>query len=279
MGKLFVVGTPIGNLEDITLRALRILREVDIVVAEDTRRVSKLLSHFRISKPILSYHEHSGRSRIEKVISEILSGKDVAYVCDSGMPGISDPGHELVAEASRRGIEIVPIPGVSALTTAMSISGFPGNKFHFEGFLPRKEGPRKERLLELSMLSIPVIIYEAPHRIKETMSDIRDIFGDCQILIARELTKAHEEVIRGNVEEVCSILEPLTPRGEYVIIIWKEKAEKEEEKGIEDALELVLERVRGGERPSEAIKEVAEERGIRKRELYRAFMDRTRSGL
>ena len=225
-GRLFIVGTPIGNLEDITLRALKVLGDVDLIVAEDTRRISKLLSHFGISKPVISYHEHSGRSRIERITSELLSGKDVAYVCDSGMPGISDPGEELVAEASGKGIDVIPIPGVSALTTAMSISGFPGNKFHFEGFLPRRKGARRERLRELSNLSIPIVLYEAPHRIKGTLSDIRDIFGDCRVLLARELTKLHEEKIRGGIEEVCSIIEPLTPRGEYTIVIWKGDAAK-----------------------------------------------------
>src|SRR5262252_8809607 len=202
---LYIVATPIGNLEDITLRALRVLREVDLVACEDTRRTRKLLSHYQISKPMVSYHEHNERDRTAELISKLESGLNIALVSDAGTPLVSDPGFHIVREAIDKQIHVIPVPGPSAAITAMSASGLPSNDFTFIGFLPSRGSARRARLKELSLLETTLILYEAPHRIQQTIKDSCEILGDRECVLAREITKLHEEFVRGRLSEMKSI--------------------------------------------------------------------------
>ena len=221
IGVLFIVSTPIGNLEDITLRALRILKEVSLIAAEDTRLTRKLLTHYDISTPTVSYYEHNRLTRIPKIIDHLNTGKDVAVVTDAGTPGISDPAYKLIRAAIESGNRIEAIPGPSASITALTASGLPTDRFIFEGFLPRKKG-RKAKLTRLSAIEATVIFYESPKRIVRTLKDILEFMGDRPAVIGRELTKLHEEMIRGNVSKLLSHFTQKTPRGEFVIMIGKD---------------------------------------------------------
>lgn len=224
-GKLYLVATPIGNLEDITLRAIRVLKEADIIVAEDTRQTLKLLNHLGISKKIISYHRHSKEEKVNEIIEEIKSGKNIALVSDAGTPVISDPGEEIARIAIEENIEIVPIPGACALITGLIASGIDAKEFTFFGFLPINKKLRAEKLKEISVANQTIILYEAPHKLKETLKDLSEITEKREIVLARELTKIHEEYIRGNAE---SLLESeQEPRGEYVIIIEKSTCQEE----------------------------------------------------
>ena len=221
IGVLFIVSTPIGNLEDITLRALRILKEVSLIAAEDTRLTRKLLTHYDISTPTVSYYEHNSFTRIPKIIDHLNTGKDVAVVTDAGTPGISDPAYKLIRAAIESGNRIEAIPGPSASITALTASGLPTDRFIFEGFLPHKKG-RKAKLTRLSAIEATVIFYESPKRIVRTLKDILEFMGDRPAVIGRELTKLHEEMIRGNVSKLLSHFTQKTPRGEFVIMIGKD---------------------------------------------------------
>ena len=221
IGVLYIVSTPIGNLEDITLRALRILKEVSLIAAEDTRVTRKLLTHYNISTPTVSYYEHNRFTRIPKIIDHLNTGKDVAVVTDAGTPGISDPAYKLIRAAIEIGSRIEAIPGPSASITALTASGLPTDRFIFEGFLPRKKG-RKAKLTRLSAIEATVIFYESPKRIVRTLKDILEFMGDRPAVIGRELTKLHEEMIRGNVSKLLSHFTQKTPRGEFVIMIGKD---------------------------------------------------------
>ena len=221
IGVLFIVSTPIGNLEDITLRALRILKEVSLIAAEDTRLTRKLLTHYDISTPTVSYYEHNRLTRIPKIIDHLNTGKNVAVVTDAGTPGISDPAYKLIRAAIESGNRIEAIPGPSASITALTASGLPTDRFIFEGFLPRKKG-RKAKLTRLSAIEATVIFYESPKRIVRTLKDILEFMGDRPAVIGRELTKLHEEMIRGNVSKLLSHFTQKTPRGEFVIMIGKD---------------------------------------------------------
>ena len=221
IGVLYIVSTPIGNLEDITLRALRILKEVSLIAAEDTRLTRKLLTHYNISTPTVSYYEHNRFTRIPKIIDHFNTGKDVAVVTDAGTPGISDPAYKLIRAAIESGSRIEAIPGPSASITALTASGLPTDRFIFEGFLPRKKG-RKAKLTRLSAIEATVIFYESPKRIVRTLKDILEFMGDRPAVIGRELTKLHEEMIRGNVSKLLSHFTQKTPRGEFVIMIGKD---------------------------------------------------------
>lgn len=218
-GKLLVVGTPIGNLKDITGRAVEALRESGLIAAEDTRRTRKLLSHLGISRPMVSYRAQNHARQTPRLIQMMQEGKTLALVTDAGMPGISDPGFFLVREAAAAGITVIPIPGVSALTTALSISGFPSDRFVFEGFLPQKAGRRKRRLEELAADTRTVAIFESPHRIISTTAMLAMICPAREVTVVRELTKVHEEIIRGCAAEVAEKIENAAPRGEYTLII------------------------------------------------------------
>ena len=221
IGVLYIVSTPIGNLEDITLRALRILKEISLIAAEDTRLTRKLLTHYNISTPTVSYYEHNRFTRIPKIIDHLNTGKDVAVVTDAGTPGISDPAYKLIRAAIEIGSRIEAIPGPSASITALTASGLPTDRFIFEGFLPRKKG-RKAKLTRLSAIEATVIFYESPKRIVRTLKDILEFMGDRPAVIGRELTKLHEEMIRGNVSKLLSHFTEKTPRGEFVIMIGKD---------------------------------------------------------
>ncbi|MGC8893602.1 MAG: 16S rRNA (cytidine(1402)-2'-O)-methyltransferase [candidate division WOR-3 bacterium] len=217
-GTLFVVATPIGNLEDITLRALRVLRETEIIACEDTRRTRKLLSHHGIrGRTLISYHEGNERERAQELLEILTSGKDIALVSDSGTPCISDPGYRITKAAADAGINIVPVPGPSALIAALSASGLPTDRFVFEGFLPRKRASLKKRLSELVSEERTLVIYESVHRISKTLAELADVFGDREAVMFREMTKTHEEVIRGRLSALAERKFP--QRGEFVMVI------------------------------------------------------------
>lgn len=219
MGTLYVISTPIGNLEDITLRALKILKEVNLIACEDTRQTQKLLKHYQIEKPLVSYHQHSGLTKIDYLINKLRAGQNLALVSDAGTPGISDPGGILVAKAYEQKIKVVPIPGPAGLTTAASVSGFPTDKFIFLGFLPHKKG-RKTLLESLKQESKTLIFYESPHRILKTLEELKNVLGeDRQIVVARELTKMFEEIIRGSIKEVLDKLKTTKVKGEFVVVV------------------------------------------------------------
>jgi 16S rRNA (cytidine1402-2'-O)-methyltransferase len=218
-GTLYIVSTPIGNMEDITLRALRILKEVDLIAAEDTRRTGLLLKHFSIQVPLTSYFEGNELKKREFILAKLKEGKKVALVSDAGTPGISDPGFRLIQLAIENQLPIVPIPGSSAVITALSVSGLPTDAFLFKGFLPHKSKKRKDLLKELEEVRETVILYESPHRISETLQDILDVLGDREIVLTRELTKVYEEIIRGKVSEIQDQIGDRKLKGEITLVI------------------------------------------------------------
>ena len=218
-GTLYVVSTPIGNLEDITLRALRVLREVDLVAAEDTRRTRQLLTHYGIRKPLISYHEYNRRMREKTLLQELREGKNIALVTDAGTPGISDPGEELVRGAIQESIPLVPIPGPAALVTALSVSGLPTESFLFYGFLPSKAAARKKWLVSLKDRAETLVFYESPRRLGSLLEETAQILGDRRVMVAREMTKVYEEVYRGTVSEVLKQMGKEEVRGEVTVIL------------------------------------------------------------
>jgi 16S rRNA (cytidine1402-2'-O)-methyltransferase len=273
-GALYIIATPIGNLEDITLRALRVLKEVDLIACEDTRHTRKLLAHYQISKPTVSYHEHNERERTAELIDKIEAGLNIALVSDAGTPLISDPGFLIVNEAIDRQIAVIPIPGPSALVTALSAAGLPTGEFAFIGFLPSQASARRARLKELADVRSTLIFYEAPHRIKATIEDARKGFGDRQCVIARELTKLHEEFIRGRLSEIA--LPEASARGEIVLLVGPpregpaKQTEGEATRSIVEEVEQMMD-AEGLDQKS-ALKRVARERGIGKSEAYRLMI-------
>jgi 16S rRNA (cytidine1402-2'-O)-methyltransferase len=273
-GTLYLVGTPIGNLEDITLRALRTLKEVDLVACEDTRQTQKLLNHYGIEKRLVSYHEHNELERAPELIVHLENGDDVAVVSDAGMPGVSDPGYRLVALALRHHIRVVPIPGASAFLSALVASGLPTDSFKFGGFLPPKSGARRSALEAVQTAPRTQIFYEAPHRLMETMHDVVEIFGaDRRVVVAREVTKLHEEFLRGHAADVLAELKKRGEiKGEITLLI----AKPEENGAAATAPNGVGERVRQlmtSEKLEEkdALKQAAREFGISKSEAYREW--------
>jgi 16S rRNA (cytidine1402-2'-O)-methyltransferase len=273
-GTLYLVATPIGNLEDITLRALRVLKEVDLIACEDTRHTGKLLAHYQITKPTVSYHEHNERERAEQLIEKIEAGMTIAIVSDAGTPLVSDPGYDIVRLCAERNIPVVPIPGPSALVAALAASGLPTNEFTFAGFLPARRAARRARLAEFESLRSTLIYYEAPHRIKETLVDAREVLGNRQCVIARELTKLHEEFIRGSLSDI-ELSEGAT-RGEIVLLIGPPvagEASLDEPAGLRSILEEIeaVMRDEGVDRKA-ALKRVARSRGISKSAAYRLML-------
>jgi 16S rRNA (cytidine1402-2'-O)-methyltransferase len=272
---LYLVATPIGNLDDITMRALSVLREADLIAAEDTRHTKKLLNHFEIRTPLISYHEHSSIAREDEIIKHLREGKSIALVSDAGLPAISDPGQELVAKCVEAEIPVVPIPGVNAALSALIASGLSTQTFLYLGFLPRESKNRLEVLSKYKEQQDTMILYEAPHRLSEMLKDLQTIFGNRTVVIARELTKRHEEFIRGTVEEVIGLCEEESIKGEITVII--EGADKKEERQTApwwDGLSIsshVGIWVEKGLSSKEAIKKVSEERNISKREVYKAY--------
>lgn len=275
MGTLYLVGTPIGNLEDITMRALRVLREVALIAAEDTRQTRKLLTHFDIHTPLVSYHEHNQRTAGPYLIERLSAGEDVALVTDAGMPAISDPGEDLVRLALAAGIPVVPVPGPTALITALVISGLPTDRFAFEGFLPTKKKDRQERLAELKRERRTWIIYEAPHRLLGTLEDLQRELGDRPMAAARELTKIHEEVVRGTPAQLLQHFQQHPPRGEFVLVVEGAAGGTAAEKGqapAEDLAQAVAELERQGIDRKTAMRQVAERTGRSRREVYQAVL-------
>lgn len=267
-GTLYIVATPIGNLEDITLRALRILKEVDIIAAEDTRHTQKLLSKYNIRTPLTSYHDHNKEEKGPVIVAKLLEGENVALVSDAGTPGISDPGYFLINLAADRKIKIVPIPGATAAVAALSISGLPTDRFVFEGFLPSKQTGRRKRLMELKNEQRTLVFYEAPHRIINAIEDMLSILGDRKAVVTRELTKIHEEAMRGSLSEILDRLNKGIFKGEFTIIIHG-AVERPEDQHIDTAQYLKnLIQHRGLSR-KEAVAAAAEELGLPKKEVYK----------
>ena len=272
-GKLYLVATPIGNLEDITLRALRILKEVDLIAAEDTRNTLKLLNHFGIKKPLISNHRHNEENREEDLIIKLKEGKNIAVVSDAGTPGISDPGEIIVKKAIEENIEVIPIPGACAAINALIASGLDTKEFIFYGFLPLNKKLRKEKLEELKNEIKTSIIYEAPHKLKETLKDLKDIIGQRQIVLARELTKIHEEFIRGNIDDIIQKQDDL--KGEMILLI--EGTEKKVEENMLNNLSLEEHYnfyEKQGLDKKEIIKKIAKDRNVTKNEIYKEFMNK-----
>ena len=271
-GTLYVVATPIGNLEDITLRALRILREVDQIACEDTRQTRKLLDRHGISKPMVSYHEHNEQARAEELVRDLKAGKNIALVSDAGTPLIADPGYRLVAQARAHGVTVSPIPGASALISALSASGLPTDSFYFGGFLPAKKAQRRKTLEELKAYPATLVFYEAPHRIVETLGDIGEVLGSRRVTLGRELTKIHEEFLVGEPSELREAMESRPSiKGEITLMIGKSEAPAADAMPIEAAFDQLLE---AGVPRMDAMKTVARERGLSKREVYQKLNQR-----
>ena len=271
-GKLYLVATPIGNLEDITLRAIRILKEADIIVAEDTRHTLQLLNHLEISKPLISYQRHSNEKRVNEIIEKILEGRNIAVVTDAGTPGISDPGEELVEEAIKNNINVVPIPGACALICALISSGLSTKEFTFIGFLPMNNKNRKEKLQEIKFSKNTTILYEAPHKLKDTLKDLDETIGNRTIVLAHEMTKIHESFERGTAGDFSH--EITEPKGEYVIVIEQNNSETND---IEELNKLSLEEhykyyEKLGYDNKEIIKQIAKDRNVPKNEIYKQFI-------
>ena len=266
---LYIVATPIGNLEDISLRALRTLREVKLIAAEDTRRTKKLLNAYEIKTPVTSYHEHNKLAKLDYILDCLESG-DVALVSDAGMPGISDPGYELILAVTERGIPLVPVPGPSVVVTALAVSGLDTRQFRYIGYLPSKAGPRRRQLEEVAGEEATIVLFEAPHRLTAALKDILEVLGDRKIAVCRELTKLHEEVFRGTVG---GAIEHFTaPRGEFTLVI--EGGKEPEKPQLTDAIKQRLrEMKRGGAGAKDTVARVAQETGLSRKELYQAWLE------
>ena len=273
-GKLYLVATPIGNLEDITLRALRVLKEVDLIAAEDTRQTLKLLNHYEINKPLMSYHRHNEETKSEILIEKLRNGENIALVSDAGTPGICDPGEEVIKKAIEDKIEVIPIPGACAMINALIVSGISTKEFEFLGFLPLNKKLRRQKLKEIENSNKTIIIYEAPHKMKTTLGDLKEILKDRKIVLARELTKIHEEFIRKSIDELLSEID--TIKGEMILIIEGNKIDTEEcknfdEISLEDHYKLYEEK---GLNKKEIIKQIAKDRNVNKNEIYMYFLEK-----
>jgi len=268
MPNLYVVATPIGNLEDISLRALRVLREVRLIAAEDTRKTKRLLKTYDIKTPMTSYHQHNEKAKLDYILNYLKEG-DVALVSEAGMPGVSDPGYELIGAANQSGIPVIPVPGPSAVITALVASGLPTDRFLYLGFLPRRAAARKQVLESVAQESGTLVILEAPHRLRQTLNDLRLVLGDRRMAVCRELTKLHEEVFRGAISQAAARF--TEPRGEFTLVIEgirdadKPILNKDIEKQLGDMYQRRI-------KAREAIASVAAETGLSRRELYRAWL-------
>jgi 16S rRNA (cytidine1402-2'-O)-methyltransferase len=276
-GCLYLVGTPIGNLEDITLRALRILREADQIACEDTRHTQKLLNHYEIAKPLVSYHEHNELTRAPELLISLEQGAKVALVSDAGMPLVSDPGYRLVTLCLRHQIPVVPIPGPSALLAALSVSGLPTEEFLFVGFLPARSGERRRALERLRIEERTIIFYEAPHRVEECIADVREILGDRPACLAREVTKLHEEFRRGKLSALAASLAERPARGEITLLIGpsdpaEARAGVDTTQSLSDRVEELIRQAKLDRK--EALKLAAKERGLTRRAAYAQLVHR-----
>jgi len=275
-GCLYLVGTPIGNLEDITLRALRTLKEVDLIACEDTRLTQKLLNHYDIHTPTVSYHEHNEMVRAPELVLELEQGMKVALVADAGMPAISDPGHHLISLALRHGIPVVPVPGASAFVAALVASGLPTDAFRFIGFLPARRTARRKALKQLSANTDTLILFEAPHRLRETLHDLLDLLGDRQVVVAREVTKVHEEFLRGRLSQLLTQLKEREVKGELTLLV--APPEKEKKRPGRRLRAQISQRVAQLQRQRNlnlkaALKIVARELGLSRDEVYRRLQE------
>lgn len=270
VGKLYVVGTPIGNLEDITLRALNTLKASDLIACEDTRRTQKLLNHYDIHTRTISYHEHNEMTRAPELVLEMEQGSVISLVSDAGTPVLSDPGFRLVHLAVRHKIPVIPVPGPSAMVAALTAAGLPMNEFMFAGFLPAKKSARRKALTSLATFEKTIVFYEAPHRIVESLRDIHEILGDRDAVIAREVTKIHEEFIRGSVSEIRSLIKKEPVKGELTVILAPGAAPAEKD-GDGSSVQSDVERLKASEGLDErsALKVIARARGISRSEAYR----------
>lgn len=278
-GKIYLVATPIGNLSDISMRAIETLKNVDIIACEDTRNTIRLLNHFEIKGHLTSYHEYNKIDKAYELCEKVKEGKNIAFVSDAGMPAISDPGYELVDIAYKEGLEVTVVPGASAVVSALAISGISSRRFAFEGFLPADKNEKKEILTELSQESRTLILYEAPHRLLKTLKELFEYMGDRNIAIVREITKLHEEVLRGKLADIIADYESekIAIRGEYVLVIeGKSLLEKREErqKSFEEISirEHYEKYIAEGMDKKEAMKAVAKDRGIQKRDVYKELL-------
>lgn len=268
-GILYVVGTPIGNLSDMSPRAVQTLEEVDFIAAEDTRVTLKLLNHFEIKKPMISYYEHNKKERGEIICRRLMSGENGAIVTDAGMPCISDPGEELIRQCGEYGIKTAVVPGPSAVISALAISGLETGRFTFEGFLSVNKKSRREHLSELQGERRTMIFYEAPHKLPNTLEDFKNAFPERKLTIVREITKIHEEVIRTTTNKAFELYGDGSLKGEIVLVLEGAKEEVKEEYTLEDAVNLAKSLIDGGEKKSEAAKEAASVTGFKKNEIYR----------
>lgn len=273
-GTLYLVATPIGNLEDITIRALNVLKNVDLIAAEDTRHTLGLLNHFEISKPLISYYKQTEKSKSEVLIPKLLEGKNIAVVSDAGTPGISDPGEEIVKQAIKNDIKVVPIPGACAFVNALIASGMPTNEFEFIGFLSANKKERKDKLEEVKYDTRTLVFYEAPHKLQATLETMLEILEDREVVLARELTKIHEEYIRGKLSTVLEQIVDI--KGEFVIILEGNSISKKEletnnlnEKTLEEHYKFYEEQ---GFDKKEIIKKIAKDRNVNKNEIYQYFL-------
>jgi len=266
-GSLYIVPTPIGNLEDITFRAVRVLKEVDLIAAEDTRHTQVLLNHYDIRTSVTSYHEHNERGKARELVEQLRQGRSIALLSDAGTPMISDPGYRLVVEAIRAGVQVIPLPGPSAVTAALSAAGLPTDRFGFEGFLPAKKSERRSTLEALKKDTKTLIFYEAPHRLKETLADMAEIFGDREVAIGREISKVHEEFLRGALREILATVEQQTVRGEITLVV--QGATSGAPVSEEGVISEIRQLAENGMRVKEISELVGARHGISKREIYR----------
>ena len=269
---LYIVGTPLGNLGDMTARGTQTLAAVDFIAAEDTRVSLKLLNHFNIKKPLVSYYEHNLRERGEQIAERILAGESCAVITDAGMPCISDPGEDLVRLCAEKGVAITVIPGPAAVTTALAISGLPTGRFAFEGFLSIKKANRFEHLREIKNDARTLVFYEAPHKLAATLKDMLEVLGEREISLCRELTKLHEEVRRTTISQALARCETVPPRGEYVLVVAGAKNIPQEKPTLEEAAGIARKLVEAGESASAAAREAAKTTGHRKSEVYKALV-------
>ena len=279
-GILYICGTPIGNLEDITLRCLNVLKKVDLIAAEDTRHTKILLNHYQIKKPGISYHKYSKEKKVEYILQLLQEGKDIALLSDAGMPGICDPGYEIISRAIENNITIIPVPGVSALTAALVVSGFAMERFVFEGFIPRKKGEKERFFLNLKDEERTIIFYEAPHRIKDTLNMLKETMGDRRIVVARELTKRFEEIIRGRLSSVADSLNNREIKGEITLVLEGNRASEKEfifciqDSGRMDELEKEIQNyVNQGYYNKDIVSLITEEYDISKKWVYEKVLE------
>jgi len=277
-GTLYIVASPIGNLEDITLRALRVLKEVDLIAAEDTRHTKKLLVHYGIVTPLTSYHQHNEKAKSASLVHRLSSGCRIALISDAGTPILSDPGFLLVQAAIRAGISVIPIPGPSALTTALGASGLPTDRFAFEGFLPARKAERRERLRGLQEEKRTLVFYEVPHRVKESLQDLLEVLGEREMVLGREMTKLHEEFIRGSVSELAAQAKFRQWRGEMTLVVRGAVGDRVSKRDRDIVLRTEIKKLR---KEGMRVKEIAELLGERfslpKREVYRLVLDEAKN--